>query len=528
MSVTQCKLGSLLIKDHYGEVVEKVCTYLVEHGARALGVLAKETGLQLEQVKKALTVVIQLGHVEYGCHKRGFVEYSARLDRILLHTRYPSYIYCAKSLYGDAGELIIEELLQNGHMLMSEVVSKVWQRLMEVVEQNKFVEEGTVRQKCVDLISTHFLQRAPAVTNNSELKEGSATPTLTVPEEEMYKIPKGMSPDSKINIRKRKLSETGADENPLKKKKTEPAIDEGIYWGVNFDRFHQYMRDQVIVAAIKRRVDENAAMIVQTMLRISEVTTSCLADVTNPVATNEIFEALPKEPAIDQSTLNQYLKILVEDQTEFVSKYSTSGGGMYVVNIYKAVKELCIASLGSTVQERFGQKSYRIFKLLLTKKYLEQKQIEDFALIPAKEAKEMLYKMFAEQLISVQEIPRTPDHAPSRTFFLFNVNADQVCRNILERSYKSIVNLFLRRNHETQNNKRVIEKSQRVEAIAASLQSAGADDAQTAEIEDMITPAEAAQLKRYKDNISKLEKSEIQVDEAIFILKLYLEYSKSC
>ncbi|XP_033124022.1 DNA-directed RNA polymerase III subunit RPC3-like [Anneissia japonica] len=526
MSKTQCKLGALLMQDHYGEVVEKVCTCLVKNGAKPCRLLANETQLKLEQVKKAIAVLIQLGHVEFDCNKRGFVEYSARLDRILLHTRYPKYIYCAKSLYGDAGELIIEELLQNGHMLMSEVVAKVWQRLTEVLEQNKIIEEATVRQKFVDLVNTHFLQRSATTSDKDASKEDSVAPRLTVTEEDMYKIPTGMAPDSKVNIRKRKLS-TEEDTNPSKKQKTEPAIDQGIYWCVNFDRFHQYMRDQEIVAAIRKRIDDNAASIVQTMLRISEVTTVCQADVTNPMSTSTILEALPKEPAIDQSILNQYLKILLEDQTEFISKFSTSGGGMYVVNIHKAVRALCVATLESTVLERFGQKSYRIFKLLLLKKYLEQKQIEEFALIPAKEAKEMLYNLFAEQLVTVQEIPRTPDHAPSRTFFLFNVNVEQVCRNILERSYKSLVNLILRRNHETQINKRVIEKSQRVEAIAASLQSAGADAAQTAEIEDMITPSEAVQLKRYKDNIAKLEKCEIQVDESIFILKLYTEYSNN-
>lgn len=40
--------------------------------------------------------------------------------------------------------------------------------------------------------------------------------------------------------------------------------------------------------------------------------------------------------------------------------------------------------------------------MLLRKKHLEQKQVEDFAMIPAKEAKDMLYKMLSENFVSLQ------------------------------------------------------------------------------------------------------------------------------
>ena len=38
--------------------------------------------------------------------------------------------------------------------------------------------------------------------------------------------------------------------------------------------------------------------------------------------------------------------------------------------------------------------------------------------------------------VHVQEVPRTPDHAPSRTFYLFSVNLLHVARMVLERAYK--------------------------------------------------------------------------------------------
>lgn len=51
---------------------------------------------------------------------------------------------------------------------------------------------------------------------------------------------------------------------------------------------------------------------------------------------------------------------------------------------------------------RFGSRSARIFRLLLRKRHLEQKQVEDFAMVPAKEAKDMLYTLLSENLVQLQ------------------------------------------------------------------------------------------------------------------------------
>jgi DNA-directed RNA polymerase III subunit RPC3 len=63
---------------------------------------------------------------------------------------------------------------------------------------------------------------------------------------------------------------------------------------------------------------------------------------------------------------------------------------------------LCRTALECIVRERFGSKACRVFRLLLMKKMLEQKQVSDMAMIPAKEAKEILYTLLAEGFVSLQ------------------------------------------------------------------------------------------------------------------------------
>ena len=70
---------------------------------------------------------------------------------------------------------------------------------------------------------------------------------------------------------------------------------------------------------------------------------------------------------------------------------------------YKScAQQLCQATIEGVVRERFGSKSLRIFRLLLMKKVLEQKQVVDMAMIPSKEARELLYSLLAENFVTLQ------------------------------------------------------------------------------------------------------------------------------
>ena len=68
----------------------------------------------------------------------------------------------------------------------------------------------------------------------------------------------------------------------------------------------------------------------------------------------------------------------------------------------KCSEELCQATIECVVRERFGSKALRVFRLLLIKKMLDQKQVADLAMIPSKEAKELLYTLLAENFVTLQ------------------------------------------------------------------------------------------------------------------------------
>ncbi|XP_045900815.1 DNA-directed RNA polymerase III subunit RPC3 isoform X1 [Micropterus dolomieu] len=539
MTAQEVRLCGLLLREHFGEVVEKVGTHLLRSGAQNLRTIIHETGISLDLVKKSLCVLVQHGVCVFSSGRKGTgspTEYQTNCDRILRILRYPRYIYTAKTLYGDTGELIIEELLQRGDMTMSSTVKTVADRLTQNMEEGHSMDYSEVSNAFSKLVETHFLQRCPPMAGAGTIASATpatpATPgtpaapvstTLPTPESfpDCYKVPHV----TLIGRGKRQLSsEDGDDQRNAKKAKldSETHGDEGIYWQVNFERFHLHFRDQAIISAVANKLDQTSSEIVRTMLRMSEVTTSPTANCTKPLSANEIFRSLPSSYNIPRPILDQYLTLLVDDPMEFVGKAGESGGGMYVVNLHRALANLARATLESVVQERFGSRSARIFRLLLRKRHLEQKQVEDFAMIPAKEAKDMLYTLLSQNLVQLQEIPKTPDYAPSRTFYLYTVNQLPTARMLLQNCYKTVANLIERRLFESKESKRLLEKSQRIEAILASLQASGAEPEQLTEVEEMITAPEKQQLEALRLHINKLDSAENQVDETIFLLESYI------
>ena len=183
MSVQQKRLASLILKEHYGQVVEKVGTYLVAKGPRPLRDIIRDTKLTRDQVQKCLCCLIQHHFVTFEVNKKNVTLYNAWISNILLRARAPRYIYCAKSLFGYTGELIVDEIFQHGSIAMSKVVAKVTNHLME---DNVDVDESEVQSTFADLVNGHFLQRVRPVHDDSE-------ETSAYTEDDMYTLPPGVT-----------------------------------------------------------------------------------------------------------------------------------------------------------------------------------------------------------------------------------------------------------------------------------------------------------------------------------------------
>jgi DNA-directed RNA polymerase III subunit RPC3 len=86
------------------------------------------------QVRKVLLVLIQQNVVKFEKNKKGYTEYFVDIESLFWRQRIPRYIHCAKTLYGDAAELVVEDLVYHGQLMMSSVVNTVTDKLNEALE----------------------------------------------------------------------------------------------------------------------------------------------------------------------------------------------------------------------------------------------------------------------------------------------------------------------------------------------------------------------------------------------------------
>jgi DNA-directed RNA polymerase III subunit RPC3 len=111
----------------------------------------------------------------------------------------------------------------------------------------------------------------------------------------------------------------------------------------------------------------------------------------------------------------------------------------------------------------------RIFRLLLIKKQLEEKQVTQFTMLPPSESRSLLFRLFQDGLLQMQEVPKTQDHHPSRTFYLWNVNLTVVYEKLIEDMFKTVLNLRMR--HSNERNKVLTKIGGDVSNISSTLSS---------------------------------------------------------
>lgn len=515
MSEVLTSLCSILLREYFGEIVQKVGTFLMKHvSSCTLLQISRSVKLPLRKVRSALCVLIQHSFCNFVLDEKESVEYIMKQENVLLLLYYERYAYCAHILYGDPADLLVEEILNHGRLTMSEALQKVLERLQDVKDATGVdYSLETIQEKFVKLVDQHFLIRCPYPHSS----ENNVMPNLSVSEQELFVVPQ-----IQLNL----LQSSASEEVPPPKKQKVEFPDAGLYWKINHDRFIEYFRNEIIVHACANHMNDAAAEVVKTILALSECKSHRLSPTTKAIPHHEILQKVRQVQNFKTQELDSYLSVLCEGNESFVSKADDRGNGMYVVNIKKVLCRLVESLAASVVQDRFGSKCARIFRILLSKKVLEPKQIEDLAMLHPKDSKEYIYKMVEENFIVSHDVPKGSDYSHGLTFYLLHIDLVQVCQMLLERCYQSLFNLITCSAIQNRENKRLLEKKQRIDAIVASLKQNGADEEQIQEVQNIVTPPEEAVIKRVTAHSQKIDSSQIQISEMVLTLTIWLESSR--
>lgn len=527
MTTIQHALACHIVRESFGDLAKDLAKLLIRKISCTFSEIVKDLDLSEKLVAQILSILIDQDLVQYKLNARNFVEYGFDTKNTLNRLKYPRYIYVSKTLFPDtAAEFIVEEILLHGKLEMSSCLLRVQARLKHL-SLDKISEMSALKDVFIKLADSRFIRRVVELVNETNQepngnanshKKANKIPALTINERTMFSVPNITIPEIGLTRAKANLPATR-----IRQSDSENFGDNNIYWKINVSRFDQHLRDEAIIRSFENTIDKNAASIVKAIL--NSLNSSAEQPVSTPITLIDIQKVVRSQYPMEPNVLDKYLSVIVQEAPKCLHKVADFGGGAYNVEFKQAITNLCLANIESFIRERYCSKSLRLFKIILEKQQLEQQQIEDFAMIPSKECKNLLYNMLNDNILSVSELSKTLDHAPSRTYYLFTVNVYQLIKKFLENSYKAFFNLMVRHDMEITENKRLIEKQTKIDTIVASLKAQNADEAEIEEVQSMLTPNEMNQIKKISEISNKIELSEIQLQETIFLFEYYFKFN---
>lgn len=505
MSIILGKLNSILVREHFGKNAQKVgdCLFSAVQ-SRSLHAIVKATGLTKNEVSHALAALIRFRLVKFSSPNGSLVEYVIKPDKVYLLVRYAKYVQYIHDTYGELAGLLINELQRVG----SDIASNLIVRCTHNEAHNKLSE---LRTEFLKLVQLKYVMRAPALNIDNE---GAHIPEFDIDEHNFF-----TEPDIDLATL-------------IKLKNREPVVpsDKNINWFVNIDRLHQEFRDLIMIGAIERSIDSTAAETLRCMLELMYTRTNAWQAVTNPISYSEIRHSIEKTPKWKSNSkltrqLDQYITVICEDKLKFIGKFGEAAGGQYVIQMKHAIEQLTWACIESIVDERFGKKAARIFRIVRQQKYCDQDEIQKEAMIPSKEAKLFTYKLVEENYFQIKTI-RKSGAGVAKSFCLFHVNQTQIVSMLLEHCYKAIFFILTRSDFIKSENRRLIEKSKRLEMIVCGMKERGQPEEYIQETYETITPPERELLEKINARCMNLMHAEIGLDETIFLLQLYQDYQQ--
>jgi DNA-directed RNA polymerase III subunit RPC3 len=124
------------------------------------------------------------------------------------------------------------------------------------------------------------------------------------------------------------------------------------------------------------------------------------------------------------------------------------------------------------------------------------------AFLTVKDTRENISKLAAASFIEPQEVPRSADRAPSRTFFLWFVDYPKVIQALLRHHYKALAAIQAQKDYQLGAKKALVEKRNKNRFDDSGL-----------------TVSDRFQLKELEKVLEALTVGEMRIDQDIFVLR---------
>lgn len=527
------RLCTQIIHSHFGPLTATVASVLLARGRMPILQLVRYSSLKPQTVRAAVLVLVQHNIIWHTQIEDEGEVLEFNINECLMRLRFGRFIWQAGELFGKPGSEIVQLVLDHGKLRPPDIVfqlcafdtkaSAVYSQILLRLVEGRYLKASTV--------FSHVSPRDKRIKYEEEEKSQiSGFPTAKQLREAREKA------DARLKREEEEAEGVGlkrkTQDNPIKKSTkrntttttdSTEVVDDAVYFRVNFDKFNVHLRNILIEKAVKERFNDGAATIIRAALRMTESTQKHVAEIrSDPISAASIATHLneeenlaaglvyPSKKVSNAACIKDYLGMLASADNptpigraaSFVSFESSK----VQVEFEIISRRLRRKVLEAITRERHGPEGVRIIRLLLETGKMDEKQISKVVMMAAKDVRPLLSALAADSLISTQEVPRSADRNPARTFFLWHVDLPKVYSVILGNLYKTLYNISMRRRAEKEEPmvKAVLEKRSRSDV---------------SEDESLLSSLELDIIKEWQRKEEKLTILEMRVEESVFIVR---------
>ncbi|KAI9159587.1 RNA polymerase III subunit C82 [Blastocladiella emersonii ATCC 22665] len=450
---------------HFGEHVTSVACALAKKGRQTLAQVARVSGHTVPIARLALLVLIQHGLAVYFAQVEGSREvlyYTLDVQRVLWRQRFPRYIKAARDLYQDEGKLIVSLLLLHGRLSLA--------KLLALTDRRQYQTES-VRETFIQMVHDRYLKGSAATDSVSDLDV-----RLKRHKEDLDKL--GVMPTPKelrsLALKREREAQEELDNAVVIGMKRKPGLanstsaadysnkaykafdlDPDVYFVVHYEKFHRTFQLDMLVQVAQERINLVAGKVLRCAIQL--LTTAAPTAGSAASDSNEGAGLLAARPTtattVTPSQIHHNLQI---SEANLAMEYPRdfTPGAVQKVNDYLDLleaSELLVkdsnrnafalpsqSQIATVLQvrhaqhyayKRHGKWGMRIFRALLLRGKLEEKQLATLTMLPVSSARRAMYEMHHQGLIELQLVHKTADRAPMRTFYIFYIDMPNMVRS---------------------------------------------------------------------------------------------------
>ncbi|KAG2076032.1 hypothetical protein BDR04DRAFT_1090858 [Suillus decipiens] len=518
-----------IVRSHFGPLTANVSSALLTRGRLSLAQLIRYTMMKPRTVRAAILVLVQQNILWHSNTEEEGEMLEFNTLECLMRIRFGRFVWQAEQLFGPSGAEIVQLILDHGKLQSPDIIERL------AIQNPK--NSSLYSQTLYKLISGAYLKPSTLLSHHSprdkrikyeaeekakitgfptakELREAQETAEARLKREEEEAESVGL---------KRKPKDLISHRSSKKKATEEDMVDDTVYFRVNFDKFNIYIRNKLIEMAAGERFNRSAAVVMRATLQTTETRQKSVSDArSDPTSTAAITMLISDDDDLSAGLVTSTKKAssasLVKDYLGLMSAVDNptpAGKAASFISLIdnKVYVEFEIVSkrlrrrvLEAVARERHGDDGVRIVRLLLDIGKMDEKQIAKVAMMPNNVVRPLLAALSSDFLISTQEVPRSADRNPTRTFYLWHVDLHKAYSALLGHLYKTLYNIGMRRQAE--------QEEPTVKAVLAKR--ARTDVAQD---ENLLSRMERDVLKEWETKREKLTVLEMRVEEAVFILR---------